>query len=275
MRREALEYHPELRIRIPRAAPDTFDESVEELTLMNVSEGNVIPTFLTVAAGETEPLEPKTVHQEKNDTSWPEWEGTMLEEVNSLKQNKTWQLTDPPRDRQVLSGKWVFKLKRGPHGEVIRHKSRWVVRGFAQEEGIDYDESFASVVKPMSYKALFEIAAAQGLDIEQMDVKTAFLEFQRNGFTNLQHLYLLRPSYQSILHYLGGSPFMSRRCSYSTEHRVLESPISLSTKLAISSCPPARAITSAVCPIPFSIRGSAPCSNKKRTASTLPIQAAA
>ncbi|KAG9767303.1 hypothetical protein KCU88_g7475, partial [Aureobasidium melanogenum] len=107
--------------------------------------------------------------------SWPEWERAMLEEVNSLKQNKTWELVNPPKDRRVLSGKWVFKLKRGPHGEVIRHKARWVVRGFTQEEGVDYDETFASVVKPMSYKALFAIAAALDLEIEQMDVKTAFL----------------------------------------------------------------------------------------------------
>jgi hypothetical protein len=175
VRQQALEYHPELRIRVPQAASDTSEYSMEELALMNVPEGNVLPTFLTVAAEETEPFEPKNLHQAKNDTSWPEWERSMLEEVNSLKQNKTWELVDPPRNRRVLSGKWVFKLKRGSHGEVIRHKSRWVVRGFTQEEGVDYDETFASVVKPMSYKALFAIGAALGLEIEQMDVKTAFL----------------------------------------------------------------------------------------------------
>jgi hypothetical protein len=142
---------------------------------MNVSVDNIVPTFLTIAARETEPFEPRTVRQAQNDASWPEWEGAMLEEVDSLKQNKTWELVDPPKDRRILSGKWVFKLKRGPHGEVIRHKARWVVRGFTQEEGIDYDETFASVVKPMSYKALFAIGAALDLEIEQMDVKTAFL----------------------------------------------------------------------------------------------------
>lgn len=175
MRQEALEYHPELRIRVPQASPDTFNDDAEELAPMNVPEGNVIPTFLTVVTEEMEPFELKTVHQAKNDTSWPEWESAMLEEVHSLNQNKTWELFDPPGNRHILSGKWVFKLKRGPHGEVIRHKSRWVVRGFTQEEGVDYDETFASVVKPMSYKALFAIGAALGLEIEQMDVKTAFL----------------------------------------------------------------------------------------------------
>ncbi|KAI2707448.1 hypothetical protein CBS147333_9344 [Penicillium roqueforti] len=128
-----------------------------------------------MAAKETEPFEPKTLSQAKNDASWVDWERAMLEEVNSLHQNHMWELVDPPKDRRVLSGKWVFKLKRGPHGEIIRHKSRWIVRGFTQEEGIDYDETFASVVKPMSYKALFAIGAALDLEIEQMDIKTAFL----------------------------------------------------------------------------------------------------
>jgi hypothetical protein len=171
----ALDHHPELKIRARQVTLDTSDESEEELALMNIPEENVISTCLTVAAGETEPFEPKNLHQAKNDTSWLEWERAMLEEVDSLKQNKTWEIVDPPKDRRVLSGKWVFKLKRGPHGEVLRHKSRWVVRGFTQEDGIDYDETFASVVKPMSYKALFAIGAALDLEIEQMDVKTAFL----------------------------------------------------------------------------------------------------
>jgi len=175
VQQEALERHPELRIRAPQTIQNTSNDSEEELALMNVPEGNVIPTFLTIAAEETEPFEPKTLQQAKNDTSWPEWENGMVDEVNSHKQNKTWVLVDPPKDRRVLSGKWVFKLKRGPHGEVIRYKCRWVVRGFTQEEGVDYDKTFASVVKPMSYKALFAIAAALGLEIEQMDVKMAFL----------------------------------------------------------------------------------------------------
>lgn len=82
---------------------------------------------------------------------------------------------DPLKDWQILSGKWVFKLKRGSYSEIIRHKSRWVVRGFIQEEGINYNETFASVVKPISYKALFAIRVALDLEIKQMDIKTAFL----------------------------------------------------------------------------------------------------
>lgn len=68
-----------------------------------------------------------------------------------------------------MKDKWVYKHKRGPNGEILRYKARWVVQGYEQEEGIDYNETSTSVVKPMSYKALFAIAAALDLEIEQMD----------------------------------------------------------------------------------------------------------
>jgi hypothetical protein len=102
VRQEALEHHPELKIRAPHVTLDTFSDSEEELALMNIPEENVISTFLTIAAKETEPFEPKTLHQAKNDASWLEWERAMLEEVNSLNQNKTWELVDPPKDRRIL-----------------------------------------------------------------------------------------------------------------------------------------------------------------------------
>ncbi len=103
------------------------------------------------------------------------WELAMQEEVESLVANGTWELVDLPSNAHALSGKWVFKLKRGPSAEIVRHKARWVVRGFEQREGVDFSETFASVVKPMSYKAIFALAAALDWELEQMDVKTAFL----------------------------------------------------------------------------------------------------
>lgn len=175
VQKDSLERHPELKLRDTQHFQDTSGYDQEELALMNIPDKNVIPTLLTVAAEDIEPFEPKSLRQAKNDTRWLEWEKGMIEEIQSLQQNKTWELVKPPRDRRILSGKWIFKLKRGSSGEITRYKCRWVVRGFTQEEGVDYDQTFASVVKPMSYKALFAIAAALDLEIEQMDVKTAFL----------------------------------------------------------------------------------------------------
>jgi hypothetical protein len=59
---EALEHHPELKIHTPQVTADTSSDSEEELALMNIPEANVILTFLTVAAKETEPFELKTLH---------------------------------------------------------------------------------------------------------------------------------------------------------------------------------------------------------------------
>ena len=123
----------------------------------------------------SEIYEPKRYAEAKKDHRWSEWQQATKEQVDSLTQNETWKLTKLPANCRPLRGKWVYRLKWGPTSEIIRYKARWVVGGFEQREGIDYREIFASVVKPMSYKAIFAIAAAQDWVLEQMDVKTAFL----------------------------------------------------------------------------------------------------
>ena len=56
-----------------------------------------------------------------------QWQKAMDEEINSLKENHTWDLVDLPAGRAALRGKWVYKLKHGPDGRVVKHKARWVV----------------------------------------------------------------------------------------------------------------------------------------------------
>jgi hypothetical protein len=59
-------------------------------------------------------------------------------EVKSLKDNKTFTLVPRPGNRRVLGARWVYKIKRGPTGNILRYKARWVVRGFEQKEGLNY-----------------------------------------------------------------------------------------------------------------------------------------
>ena len=66
-------------------------------------------------------------------------------------------------------------MKRGLAGEVTRYKARWVIRGFEQQEGRDYHDTFVSVIKLMSYKAIFALTAALNWDVKQMNVKIVFL----------------------------------------------------------------------------------------------------
>ena len=75
----------------------------------------------------------------------------------------------------MLTGRWVFKIKYGNDGQVLRYKARWVVHGYKQKEGMDYTHTWAGVVKSPSYRTLFAIAAERRLHAEQMDIVTAFL----------------------------------------------------------------------------------------------------
>ena len=148
------------------------------------------PLALLAKANASEPFEPRTYKEAMADAYHKMiWELAMQDEVQSLLANGTWTLVDLPSNARALGGRWVFKLKRGPAGGVIRYKARWVVRGFEQREGIDFNETFASVVKPMSYKAIFALAAALDWELEQMDVKTAFL------YGNVEEVvYVMQPS---------------------------------------------------------------------------------
>ena len=174
--RDVLYHHPYLReptespdpiaLAVTKAVEDEqggnggFTQAMTNLSLRNPTDYNEPRTYKEAMAN----------HYHKMD-----WQLGMQDEIDSLLENNTWTLVSPPDGANILDGKWVYKCKRGANNTVVRYKARWVVRGFQQREGIDFYETFATVVKPMSYKALFAIAAAYDLEIEQMDVKTAFL----------------------------------------------------------------------------------------------------
>ena len=99
----------------------------------------------------------------------------MLDELQSIDENKTWTLATLPAGKQAIGLKWVFKLKKNSAGEVIKHKARLVVKGYAQRPGVDYDEVFAPVARLESVRLLLAIAAQAGWEVHHLDVKSAFL----------------------------------------------------------------------------------------------------
>lgn len=100
----------------------------------------------------------------------------MDEEMDSLKKNKIWFLSDLPEGKKAIGCRWIYKLKPGIPGiEKPRHKSRLVAKGYSQREGVDYQEIFSPVVKHVSIRLLLSIVVDKDLELEQLDVKTAFL----------------------------------------------------------------------------------------------------
>src|SRR5580698_8673389 len=104
-----------------------------------------------------------------------QWTQAMQEEMESHKQNGTWELVERPQDTKLLDSRWVYKVMTNQDGSIERYKARLVVRGYRQQFGIDYNETFASVSRAESLRLLMAIAAANQLVIKQFDVKTAFL----------------------------------------------------------------------------------------------------
>ena len=81
------------------------------------------------------------------------WELAMKEEMDSLMHNQTWDLVRLPTGKTTLQNKWVYRLKEEDGGKQ-RYKARLVVKGFAQNKGIDFDEIFSPVVKMNSIKTI-------------------------------------------------------------------------------------------------------------------------
>ena len=106
----------------------------------------------------------------------PDWLEAMHEELNNLKHNKVWNLVEKPKDcRNIIGTKWIFKNKQDEHGIVVRNKARLVAQGYSQVDGIDFGETYAPVARLESIRILLAYASHHNFKLQQMDVKSAFL----------------------------------------------------------------------------------------------------
>ncbi|CAA7028219.1 unnamed protein product [Microthlaspi erraticum] len=96
--------------------------------------------------------------------------------MESLFKNKTWKLVDRVATQRPIGCRWIFTRKAGIVGvENPRFKARLVAKGYSQKEGIDYQEIFSPVVKHVSVRFLLSMVVHFNMELQQMDVKTAFL----------------------------------------------------------------------------------------------------
>ena len=119
--------------------------------------------------------DPKTYAEAMSRPDAEQWKAACAEELLAFAKAELYDEVERPRNRKVVDCKWVFKIKRGADGEILRYKARLVAKGFTQVEGVDYTDTFAPVSKFASIRTLLALAAKHNLDIHQMDVKSAFL----------------------------------------------------------------------------------------------------
>ncbi|GJT44656.1 retrotransposon protein, putative, ty1-copia subclass [Tanacetum coccineum] len=127
-------------------------------------------------AEEVESLEPATYREAITSKDSDMWIAAMGEEIEFLHKNKTWELVQLHERRIVVGCKGVFKVKTGLPGlDIVRFKARLVAKGYSQKEGIDYNEIFSLMVHHTFIRVLLSLVAHHDLELEQLDVKTAFL----------------------------------------------------------------------------------------------------
>ena len=89
--------------------------------------------------------------------------------------NDVWEVVSRPENKFVVTSKWLYKIKYGSNGSAENFKARFIARGFSQKEGIDCDDIFATVAQYTTIRSIIALAAMQGWNIHQVDMKTAFL----------------------------------------------------------------------------------------------------
>ena len=104
-----------------------------------------------------------------------EWDAACKDEIHNFQQMGVYNVVPRPNGHKIVGSKWVLHIKCGPDGQVQKYKACIVAQGFTQVEGLDYDQTFAPVVKLLTFRAILAIAIQQNLTIHQMDVKAAYL----------------------------------------------------------------------------------------------------
>jgi hypothetical protein len=117
-------------------------------------------------------MEPKNFSEASTNDHWVK---AMNEELDQIEKNHTWEMVQRPEGKNVIGSKWIFKNKLNEQGQVIRNKARLVYKGYAQIEGLDFDETFASVARLEAIRMFLAYACHKRFKVYQMDVKSAFL----------------------------------------------------------------------------------------------------
>jgi transposase InsO family protein len=158
------------------SADQSFDTAGDEDSSAIATEFvfSVLESAATAAVFETEG-NPKTLHEAQARPDWPLWKEAMDHEIATLEQAGTWETVPRPQGKNIVSSKWVFRIKRKADGTIEKYKARLVARGFTQVYGIDYFDTYSPVAKLASIRTILAFTARYDWDIETFDFIGAYL----------------------------------------------------------------------------------------------------
>ena len=122
--------------------------------------------------------EPSTIEEALGSSESDQWRHAITDELSSMEANEVFERipkSELPKGTKLLRSKLVFTKKTNEHGKIVRYKVRWVAKGFSQVKGVNYDETFAPTAAKTAIRNMLAMATSKRMFIQQMDVKTAFL----------------------------------------------------------------------------------------------------
>lgn len=174
---------PSSSIQVPPVNPSPMQPRSNLHPMQTRSKSGIFkPKVLTT---ELAAVEPVTIEQAFTSK---EWTLVAQQEYEALMKNHTWDLVPLPADRKAVGCKWLFKLKKNPDGTIAWYKGRLVVKGYLQEAGIDFQDTFSLVVKPMTIRVVLSLAIKLEWQLRQVDINNAFL----NGELS-EEIYMTQP----------------------------------------------------------------------------------
>jgi hypothetical protein len=116
------------------------------------------------------------------------WADAMTEEYKSIMKNEVWEIVPRPKNKDVVSYRWLFKIKHAADGSIEKYKERFVARGFSQKEGIGYEDTFTPMARYTLIRTIIALVAKMKRKLHQIDAKTTFL----NGVIE-EEVYIEKP----------------------------------------------------------------------------------
>jgi hypothetical protein len=130
--------------------PVTPPDNPHQMITRGKTSLRVVPDRLVLTDATSSPTPSLIPSSARAALADPHWRAAMEEEYGALISNGTWELVPRPQGSNVVTGKWVFTQKLCADGTLDRYKARWVLQGFTQRPGVDYNETFSPVVKPVT-----------------------------------------------------------------------------------------------------------------------------
>ncbi|CAI7886575.1 unnamed protein product [Closterium sp. NIES-54] len=156
---------------------DVLEDRQEEFQCLAAASPHLVSVLLT-PEGDLDALDIPTPRSYAEAIEGPyssQWQATMDSEMASWKSTGTYVDEVPPPGANIVSGMWIFRVKRPPGSPPV-FKARYVARGFSQRQGVDYFQTFSPTPKMTTLRVLLHIAAQRDYELHSLDFSTAFLQ---------------------------------------------------------------------------------------------------